>query len=142
MEDKVSLFIFVTCVTLVCSVIVRYELTVVLNITHLFSLPTHHNAELSIHTISRVGCLLPGHHDHVLAAQQQLGRVPHAHLHLALQLEDPHHALPHAPLPRLRGGGPGPGAGLRAPSHRSLAGPPPGELLVHVSEGQVPVLKM
>ena len=82
---------------------------------------------------------LPGHHHDVFPPQEELGRVSHTDLDFPLDFDDPEHALPHLELPLLPG--PGPGPWLRPSRHCHLPRPPPGELLVHIRECEVPVLR-
>ena len=68
----------------------------------------------------------------MFAPEQDLGHVPHDDLDLALDLEDPEHALPHPPLPRGPRLLPRAAPGLRASRDWSLPCPPPRELLIYI----------
>ena len=59
-----------------------------------------------------------------------------------MNLEDPKHALTHPPLPRGPGHLPRGAPGLRATCYWSFSRPAPRELLVHIRQGKVPMLKM
>ena len=74
----------------------------------------------------------------MFSSEQDLRGVSHTDLNFLLHLEDPELAVAHLELSLLALSLPSPG--LRPSLHCRLPGPPPGELLVHVGEGEVPVL--
>ena len=73
-------------------------------------------------------------------SEENLRSVTDTDLHLLLDFQDPEDTVPDLELPQLTV--PGPGPGLRPALHRHLPRPPPGELLVHVRQGEVPVLNI
>ena len=74
----------------------------------------------------------------MFSSQQDLRCVSHADLNFLLDFDDPELTVAHLELSLLAVSLPSPG--LRPSLHRHLPGPPPGELLVHVGQGEVPVL--
>ena len=72
-------------------------------------------------------------------SEEDLGRVSHADLNFLLDFDDPELTVPHPELSLLSLSLSSPG--LRPSLHCHLPGSPPAELLVHVSQGEVPVLR-